>query len=412
MTTSENLWIKALRDYWSDPRNIIGPPGALVRRLFKVMWLVVAVFVLFRVAGPSQVLSLQLWMEDDQLASDIAWAFTFASALCFTIIAAAAAETPPIRMPLLVPIVEFEEAKYRGWRIRPMHLHLPNIKVALGGFLFVALLSTQLYVMYNYYTHEQMRAGSASVVALDGSSDRTAEAEAALTAGAAAFALSDREYGEEITRTPANYATARARLMNERRQAANDWRVERARLERELSEARAAAVGAHQTFTDPRPADGQIASAVGAPRTIVAAIMDLLRSGVIEILLVLGAGLTIHAAPSRIGVPKGEADFAPAPPREEEVRVEETGAAPDAPPEPPPKRRFVLPLANAEDYEQAVAVGPLARVEAPPVSEPEPEAAPPPETEEAPVESPQAADAPVEEIDPLVAAHLNNEEAA
>src|SRR5262245_9679930 len=115
----ENLWLRALHDYWSDPRNIIGPPGALVRRMFKLLWLVLSVYVLFWIAGPSQVASWRLWMEDDQLAEHIAWGFTFASALCFAIVGYAAEGSTPFRVPLLVPLVEFEEKKYKGWKIQP-----------------------------------------------------------------------------------------------------------------------------------------------------------------------------------------------------------------------------------------------------------------------------------------------------
>lgn len=394
----ENLWLRALRNYWSDPANVIGPPGALVRRMMKALWLVLSFYVLFWIAGPSQVASWQLWMEDDQLAEHIAWGFTFAAALCFAIVGYVAMETEPVRVPVPFPVRLWPPDKWR-WA----QLHMPNIRVTLGSILAAALFLIALLGQWNYYLHDNLSTGGASVAALEGSDNRVAEAEAALAAGIAAYAAADQQYGDEIARTPANYATARSRLMNERRQAANDWRSERARLENELREARAQTVTVRQVSTDPRPVDGQVAGATGLERGLVSSLLDLLRSGVVEALLVMGAGLGLAGATSRIGVPSGETVS-----REKNVNAEEivaeTAPAEPEPDAPPPRRRFTLPLALPPDYAAAAVVGPAAWTQAEE-----------PVAEDAPAEAPEAADAPAEpapeaEVDPLVAEHLNEME--
>lgn len=388
---TENLWLKSLRDYWRDPTNIIGPPGALVRRLIKLIWLALAVYVLFWVAGPSQVKSWQLWMADDALARDIAWAFTFASALCFAVVGYAAAESEPIKMPIFLPTFE----SWRGWR--STHLHLPNIRVALGAILSVALFLIALLGQWNYYLHDGMTTGGASVAALSGSTDRVGEAEAALAAFEARTAEADATVTAAIAATSAGSPTGRSRLVAAQAEAQRLASIERARLTAELREARAATVTAHTEFTDPRPVDGQVASATGLERGLVASLLDLMRSGVVEALLVMGAGLGLAVGVSRVGVP------APTKEPEPEI-VAETAPAPEAPPEPPPRRKFVLPVATDEDIALAVVIGPIAAAAPEPMPTPPDEPAPAGEAPEEPV-------APVDDelVDPLVAEALAQE---
>ena len=324
----ENLWLKALREYWSDPRNVIGPPGAFVRRMIKALWLVLSIYVLFWIAGPSQVSSWQLWMQDDRLAHDLAWGFTFASALCFAVVGYAAEGTKPIRMP--IPFFEFE-GNIRNVKIHTTHLHLPNVRVFLGSIFAASLFFMSLVGMWNYYLYENLTTGGASVAAIEGTTNRVAEAEAALESHEAATVTALAIIDQGIRETSAGSPTGRSRLVAQRTALMTESAAETARLRAELREARSQTVTVRETAADPRPVDGVFASALGAERTIVSTLLDLMRSGVVEGLLILGAGLGLAGSVSRIGVPKDEPDFAPAPPRDE-VKVEETDAAPEAPP--------------------------------------------------------------------------------
>lgn len=420
---TENLWLKAFRDFWSDPKNLIGPPGALVRRLFKGLWLLLSVYVLFWIAGPSQVASWKLWMGDDDLATHIAWGFTFASALCFAIVGYVAAESEPLKVPLIVPTIEFEERKYKGWKIKPMHLHLPNIRVGLGSALAFGLFAIALLGMWNFYLHEQQQTGGASVAALSGSTSRVEEAQRALAEFEQRTAQSQAAITAAIAATPASSPTGRSRLVRQQAEAARLAGEERRQLQAELREARAATVVSHTEYADPRPVDGQVAAVTGAPRGVVAATLDLLRSGIVEALLVMGAGLGLAGATSRIGVPAISRET-PGNTSEETVTVAETTAAPEAPVTPEPKRRFTLPGATEEDFHRAAAIGPLAWAAASAeASDPEASDEPASEAAEEPVADAAPEVEPVTEthpetteqepvIDPLMAAHLHNEEPA
>ncbi|WP_135210350.1 hypothetical protein [Vitreimonas flagellata] len=301
-----HLWFEAFASYWRDPRNVIGPPGALVRRLFKFAWLVLSIYVLCWIAGPSQVASWRLWMADDRLATDIAWGFTFAGALGFAIVRYAAEGTSPVRVPLIVPILEFDEQRFKGLKIRSAHLHLPNVTVGAGALLVAALFAISLLGMWNYYLHEQRMSGGASVVAIDGATSSVSEATSALQRHNLEAAQRAEQGRAELARTPENFATARSRIITANTEQTRLDNAERARLEAALQAARSANVTTHQEFTDPRPVDGEVASATGLARELVASLLDLLRSGVVEMLLVLGAGLGLVGATSKLGVLEGE----------------------------------------------------------------------------------------------------------
>lgn len=392
----KNLWVKLISDYWSDPRNIIGPPGALVRRLFKFIWMALAVYVLFFIAGPSQVASWQLWMEDDKLARDIGWGFTFASALCFAMVGFTADATKPLRVPIFIPYIE---GSWKNLKVRTTHVHIPNVRVSIASTFAVALFGIAMLGQWNYYLHDNLMTGGASVAAIDGSTSRVGEAEAALVAHQTATRTSLAQVDTAIAETSAGSPTGRSRLVAQRAAMMTAAAATERELREELRAARSETVTVRTTAADPRPVDGQLAAATGMDRGLVASLLDLLRSGVVEGLLMLGAALGLVAAPSRLGVPADEASFAPAP-DPEPIEVEETQAAPEIS-EPPPRRRFVLPEASEQDMLEAVSVGPHApatasseNVEQP---SPEPEAAPEPQPE---------ATAATPELDPFLAEEL------
>ncbi len=350
----ENLWLKMLHDYWSDPRNVIGQPGDLVRRITKFAWIVLTFYVLFWVAAPSQVASWRLWMRDAELAKDLAWGFTFASALCFAIVAYAAEGTRPLRVP--VPFFEFE-GSLRNVKIHTTHLHLPNVRVTIGSIFAVALFGMSLLGMWNYYLHENLATGGVSVASAEGSTNRVAEAEAALAEHQEQTQTALRQIDQAIADTPPGSPTGRSRLVAQRTALMTAAAAETTRLRDELRVARETTVEVASATTDPRPVDGIVAGATRIDRGVVAATLDLLRSAVVEALLVLGLGLGLAAAAPK--KPKLE--------ELEEEQFERTTDAPQSPPEnkpadepppPPPKRRFVLPTATEEDLRLAVAIGP------------------------------------------------------
>lgn len=416
MQRQENLWIKMIRDYWSDPRNVLGEPGSLVRRLFKAIWLGLSIYVLFYVAGPSQVASWQLWMEDDALAARIAWGFTIAAALCFAIVGYAAEATSPVRVP--IPFLEFE-GSIKNVRVHTTHLHIPNVRVAMGSLVAIGLFLLALIGQWNYYLHDNLTTSGASVAAIDGSANRVAEAEAALREHQEATRSALAGIDAAIAATPANSPTGRSRLVRQRTELMTSAATETARLRDELRVARETTVEVRSTASDPRPVDGQVASALNADRTTVSSLLDLARSGLVEALLMMGAGLGLVGATSRVGVPTPAAK-----PEDEFVATEpKADAEPaDPAPPPPPRRRYVLPTATDEDIAQASAIGPHGSVSrsepdvepqdrnahpgpadddggAIPADDPEPQAEPQPE----PQAEPQA------DIDPLVADQLNRE---
>lgn len=361
--TNENLWLKAIKDYWRDPKNVVGPPGALVRRVIKALWLVLSIYVLFWIAGPSQVASWQLWMKDDSLAHDLAWGFTFASALCFAVVAYAAEGTKPVRMP--IPFFEFE-GSLRNVKIHTTHVHLPNVRVGLGSAFAVTLFLMSLLGMWNYYLHENLSTGGASVAAIEGSTSRVQEAEAALFAHQRSTTEALAQVDAAIAETSAGSPTGRSRLVAQRTTLMTSAAATEERLRAELREARGITVDVRTTEADPRPVDGIVAGATGVDRGVISSFLDLMRSGVVEALLVLGAGLGLAGGVSQLGVPKAIEE-------ETEVEPEPLAENEPAPPEPEPelpRRRFTLPEATEQDFLEAAAVGPHP---ARPLSEGDPE---------------------------------------
>lgn len=358
--TNDNLWIKALKDYWRDPVNVIGPPGALVRRVIKAMWLVLSVYVLFWIAGPSQVASWQLWMQDDRLAHDLAWGFTFASALCFAVVAYAAEGTKPVRMP--IPFFEFE-GSLRNVKIHTTHVHIPNMRVSLGSAFAVCLFLMSLLGMWNYYLHENLSTGGASVAAIEGSTSRVSEAEEALSEHQRQTREALAQVDAAIAETSAGSPTGRSRLVAQRTQLMTSAATTEERLRAELREARGVTVDVRTTEADPRPVDGIVSSATGVDRGVISSFLDLMRSGVVEALLVLGAGLGLAGGVSQLGVPKAKDEDDIVEPEPESVAVTEPAPPEPEPEQDMPRRRFVLPEATDQDFTEAAAVGPRARRE-------------------------------------------------
>lgn len=386
------LWVEAIQSYWRDPKNVIGPPGSLMRRGVKFAWIVLSFYVLIFAAIPSQVESWKLWMRNDTLATSLGISFTCAAFLIGSVLSYVAESTKPVRVPLPIPLIEFEERRYRGWKIAMMHLHLPNVRVTGATIVAVMLFAMSFTGMWNYYLFEQRSTGGVSVASASAASGNIADAERALSDHRAAAAERAASGEAELARTPEAYATARARIRAANtEQARLDAETDRA-LATDLQDARAANVTVATTASDPRPIDAVASAVFRAPRADAASLMDAMRSGLVEALLFIGLSLGLVPALSRAGVP-GETRETP--PEPEPEIVEETPPAP--PEEEGPRRRFVLPAATEEDYALAKAVGPIPR--------PAPESAPPgPEAPDAPQEPRHVPEnePPPEEIDPLL----------
>lgn len=383
------LWVEAIQSYWRDPKNIIGPKGALMRRVFKLMWFVLALYVLVFVAIPSQVESWKLWMTNDVLAMHTGIAMAVASALCFSIVRYAAEAMAPIKMPIFIPKIE---VKARRIDMYVTHLHLPNITVLIGSIVACGLFAMSFLGVWNYYMHENQRIGGASVIATTGATNSVAEAEEALRNHRAAERARAANAETELSRTPENYATARSRIIAASTEAARLAAETDRQLVAELRAARTGNVTVAETHSDPRPVDGVMAGLLGWTRDVVASLSDAMRSGLFEALVMMGAGLSLVGATSKLGVP-GETRETP--PEPEPEIVEET--PPPPPEEEGPRRRFVLPAATEEDYALAKAVAPIPRP-ATQSATPEPEpAGAPDEPRHAPENEPAT-----EETDPLV----------
>lgn len=403
-----SLWVEAIQTYWRDPKNIIGPPGALMRRIFKFAWFVLAFYVLVWVAIPSQVESWKLWMTNDVLATHTGIAMAIASALCFAVVRYAAEAMKPIRVPLIVPTIEFEERRFSGWRIRSMHLHLPNITVLIGSIVACGLFAMSFLGVWNYYLHENQKVGGASVVATSGATNAVAEAEAALRDHRAAERTRAANAELELSRTPENYATARSRIIAASTEAARLAAETDRQLAADLRAARAGNVTVAETHSDPRPVDGILAGMLGWARDVVASFSDAMRSGLFEALIMMGAGLSLVGATSQLGVGKPLDTRETSEPEPEEVQ-NEVDPPPAAPPEEEQRSyKFTLPTAMAADYETANAIGPLSP-ETPEPAPAEPEG-PAPE-DPAPEPSVAADDDPTDEPDPLADEHLMKENA-
>ena len=376
------LWVEAIRSYWRDPKNVIGPPGSLARRTVKLSWIILSFYVLIFAAIPSQVESWKLWMSNDTLATSLGISFTCAAFLIGAVLSYVAESTKPVRIPLLIPLVEFSEGAYRGWRVGVMHLHLPNVRVTGGALVAVMLFAMSFAGMWNYYLFEQRSTGGVSVASSTMASGNIADAESALNDHRAAAATRAASGEAELARTPEAYATARARIRTANtEQARLDAETDRA-LAADLREARQANVTVATTASDPRPIDAVAAAVFRAPRADAASLMDAMRSGLVEALVFIGLALGLVPALSRAGVPvETRETIEEGPPPE---IVEETPTPP--PEEEGPRRRFVLPSATEDDYALAKAVGPIPRpaTETPPQ---EPEAPHAPQGEPEPVKN-------------------------
>lgn len=399
------LWVEAIQSFWRDPKNVLGERGDLVRRIVKFAWLVLAFYILIFVAGPSQVASWQLWMANDSLAEHLAWGFTIASALCFAVVRFASEGTEPLRVPIFLPIVEFEERRWKGFHIRSARLHVPNPTVLAGSALVAGLLVMSFLGMWNYYMNESRTVGGASIIATTGASSAESEALAALQAHRTGAAERAANGEAELARTPEAYATARSRIRAANtEQARLDAETDR-RLAAELTAARAANVTTALQFSDPRPVDAVVAGAFGAPRDVVASLLDAMRSLIVEVLLILGAGLSLTGATARpVGKPLDARETPELEP--EEPALNDVDPPPAAPQEDERRYRFTLPTATDEDVETANAIGPTQPETAPP-EEPAPEPAP----DADPAPEPAQADADPIEDDPLAADHMMNEPA-
>lgn len=336
-------WGSWALDFVRDPRRVFSPGSvdAATRRLIKCAWFGVAVWILLAVAGPTNVRSLELWLEDQQLAHDTAWGLTWASFLAFAMVRYAYLGSKITHPWPDIPAL--------SW------IRFPPLTVIVGGALVAGLLYVQLITAWNYYLAQQMQTTGGAAIARQASSDSVADAERALAEFEQRAARQMATVDAAIAATPEGSPTGRSRLVREQAALTASLAEERRTLQADLRSARAGNVEITQTMSDRRPVDGELAGAFGISRPLMASLNDLQRSGLIELLLVMGAGLALvgATAPARKHEDATEPDAGAAaedPPHEEPAAEEEIA---DNVAQFSPRKRFLLPSATAEDLEEA-----------------------------------------------------------
>jgi hypothetical protein len=336
-------WRDWVWNYWRDPAKVFDRDGldVLTRLLFKSLWFFGALYLLFSVAGPTNVNALKLWLSDDVLAEHTGWSFTFMSFLAFAVVRYASEGTPPLLSVNL-------------WVTR---LVIPGITTLLGGLVIVGLLYVQLLNAWNYYLHEQRLATSSAVVAIESAGASVDDLRAELRQ----INETERRTVDSISADLARVApekTLTIRTLTQQRQDAIDLAAqERKRVGEALAAARTANVSTRATTSDTRPVDAEMAALFRIDRQMMASLHDLQRSGLVEILLVMGAGLALTSKPRRRK--KIEDDEEPAAAAEPPPADTDTDTPADPPPDdnvvtmPKRRHRFYLPAATDEDREAA-----------------------------------------------------------
>lgn len=274
--------------------------------------------MLFAVAGPTNVRSLQLWLDDQSLAFNTGWGLTFASFLAFAVVRYAAKAEPMV--------APWRDLKWLSW------VRFPTPTVMIGALLVGGLLWVQLLGAWNYYLHDQLRNTGASTIAIEASAERVANARKALASFEERAARASATADSVLARTADNAPTGASRLVTASAGAAAAQREERRELQGALDEALGAMVRAQQTMSDRRPVDAQLAGMFGVSRPVMASANDLQRSGLVEVLLVMGAALSLVGATSRLGVRREDAPPAEDGARDDDEPDEPTAVAGDPPP--------------------------------------------------------------------------------
>ncbi|NBW07945.1 MAG: hypothetical protein EBR82_07955 [Caulobacteraceae bacterium] len=339
-----NLWWRWIADYWSDPRKVFEAQRVedMWRKFFKLCWILGSVYILFWVAGPTNVKALQLWMEDDALAAATAWAMTWMSFLAFSIVRYASAGLAPITF--YIPLIP------RKWHAEP--LSLPSLSVLMGSVLVLALLYVQFTNAFNMYAHEALKSGGAATTQLSAASSEVADLEAALRQVNEGERATLARIDADLSRVAPEKTLTIRTLGAQRQDAVDKAAAERRRIQAELKEARRTNVATTQTVSDPRPVDGYYAAALGIERTLMSALNDAQRSALVELLLVMGLGLGLVAATSKLGVREAaELKATTEPEAAPEEKAPEDKASNVTPF--PGRKKFLLPAGVGDYVEEA-----------------------------------------------------------
>jgi Na+-transporting methylmalonyl-CoA/oxaloacetate decarboxylase gamma subunit len=280
------LWRKTWIDFWRDPRNVrdflLSQQFILI--VFALGWGATLIFGLVGVVLPTQQKSWSLWLppEDAQLARDTAIVVTFGS---FFVV-------------MMVQAAMRKSARWIG---------------GIGIVLAVLFLAFSLIGAFNYYSHANERTSGASVASGQNATSAVADAEAALALhDAETKAALDRIDAQnkqaldaidaQIKLVPANYPTGMSRLVRQRTAAAETSERTRAETSRladlkradllaALERARNTSVDTIVNKSDTRPVDGFVSRLTGVERRDVSNFMDAARSGLFELLIIIGAPL-------------------------------------------------------------------------------------------------------------------------
>lgn len=234
----------------------------IARRLVKLTILALTIIAMTYVLYPTQKRGWLLWLGTEQ-AELAHW--TAVSLVGFTAV--------------IIP----------GFRYAWEHGH--KILASVCSFFAVALLSTVLMGTWNFYSFASSRAVATSLAATGGAGARIQEATRRLSQLDEQSGQEIKRFDAELARTPASYASARARILRAQTEARQAATTERAALQAELKEARALNVTVNTTVADPRPIDQFISNTLRTERTGTGVALDLWRSLVFELAALIGVAL-------------------------------------------------------------------------------------------------------------------------
>lgn len=264
---TENLWKKGWIEFWRSPirvRDFFISPAFLLR-VAAVAWFVLILFALTKNVLPTQQKSWALWMppEDRELANNTALCVTFGSFLIVTLVQAC------VRIG-------------------------QKVVAGVGGALAIMLLVFSLLGAFNYYSYANAVTAGASVTISATAIEREAEAKKNLDDHRIALAEELRSLDAQIALVPANFPTGKSRLLNQRTAASSAGDEKTKRLEATLAASRVNRDNTViKTGVDTRPVDAFIARLTGFKREDVANGSDLMRSAVFELMIIIGAPLSI-----------------------------------------------------------------------------------------------------------------------
>lgn len=337
------------------------------RLALKAGFLALGVYALLAVSWPTQAKSWGLWITDQSLAS--------ATALLLTLAAAG--------------IIGVSSAASHGGR---WFTGLAGLALGVG------IYALTIGAAWNFYLHESVKNGSAVLEASQrvqsASTTRIAELQEALkeidaregqTIAPLDARIATLPPGPTLRQVSASKDAALARFAEQRKPLQDEL----AELRRRDTQIDVRGDVVNTTPVDSRPLDVELALFLGVPRTAVGSVLDLIRSAVVELFLILFLPLVLADRP----VEKGERRrrFGEILDALLDWMAASARAAIPAPPAPPAPPKPPLAAPRLATFEEVYAVWELARLMtpiAPPTPAPAPDPTPPDPTPPDPAPQP------------------------